>query len=134
MIHRLLSVFALVLFAMPVPAQAEDGPDFMLTTVGGNQLAIYSELSPLAINRIHGWRLRLTTADDTPIANANISVTGGMPDHDHGLPTRPESTGEVAPGVYSLEGVRFHMPGRWLLTFSIVVDGEADSAIVEFTL
>lgn len=125
---------ALVLWAAPLSAGASDEPDFSLITAGGNLLHIHSELSPLAINRIHGWRLRLTTADNIPLTDASIRVAGGMPDHDHGLPTEPEVTGESEPGVYKLEGLRFHMPGRWLLTFDIAIDGATDNASLEFEL
>jgi len=125
---------ALVLWTAAPLAGATDEEDFSLITAGGKLLHIHSELSPLAINRMHGWRLRLTTTDNIPITNATISIEGGMPDHDHGLPTRPEITGESAPGVYQLEGLRFHMPGRWLLSFEIAADGTVDSASFEFEL
>ena len=39
----------------------------------------------------------------------------GMPDHDHGLPTQPQVTSRLENGDYLLEGVRFHMPGKWQL-------------------
>ncbi len=124
----------LMLLLAPLPALAEEQPQFTLLTSDGRQLRIVSELSPLAINRIHSWRLYLTDADNTPVHGAEISVTGGMPDHDHGLPTRPRLTGEPEPGVYLLEGVRFHMPGRWRMDFSIALNGGPDSASLEFEL
>lgn len=103
-------------------------------TEGGNRLHISSELPPLEINRMHSWLLRLTDAAGAPVANARFAVQGGMPDHDHGLPTRPEVTGEIEPGVYLLQGLRFHMPGRWLIEFDIGLGEEADSASLEFEL
>ncbi len=124
----------LVLWAAPLSAGAAGEADFSLVTAGGNLLRIHSELSPLAINRIHRWRLRLTTADNIPLTDAAIRVAGGMPDHDHGLPTQPEITGESEPGVYQLEGLRFHMPGRWLLDFEIAIGGAVDRASLEFEL
>ena len=109
-----------------------------MITEDGKNLAITSEVSPVQINRMHSWRLRLTDADGAPLSNASIEVRGGMPDHDHGLPTRPEVTGEVEPGVYLLQGLRFHMPGRWLLEFIIALDGEEggneDGASLELNL
>ena len=125
---------ALALLAASLPVLADEAPEFSLVTAGGNHLRIVSELSPLAINRIHAWRLYLTDADREPISGASVNLSGGMPDHDHGLPTRPELTAEPEPGVYLIEGVRFHMPGRWLLDFSIVLDGATDSASLAFEL
>ena len=55
-----------------------------------------------------------------------------MPEHDHGLPTAPRVTRELEPGRYLLEGVRFHMGGRWELILQIETAGAADTARFEF--
>ena len=107
---------------------------FSLTTSQGSSLEIFSQLDPLAINTIHSWELVLYAADGAPLNGAQMSVVGGMPDHDHGLPTSPVVTGEITPGHYLLEGVRFHMPGRWLLTFNVISDQGSESATLEFQL
>ena len=105
-----------------------------LTTNQNSALEIFSQLDPLAINTIHSWELVLYTAAGAPLSGARMSVVGGMPDHDHGLPTSPVVTGEITPGHYLLEGVRFHMPGRWLLTFNVISDQGSESATLEFRL
>lgn len=125
---------ALAFLFAPAPAWAEAQADFTVITGGGKLLAIGSELSPLEINRMHSWRLRLTDAAGAPVTNARFEVQGGMPDHDHGLPTRPEVTEEIEPGVYLLQGLRFHMPGRWLIEFGIRLGEDADRASLEFEL
>ena len=107
---------------------------FSLTTNQGSALEIFSQLDPLAINTIHSWELVLYTANGAPLSGALMSVVGGMPDHDHGLPTSPVVTREVTPGRYLLEGMRFHMPGRWLLTFDVISDQGSESATLEFRL
>ena len=134
----LACLLAVVSAWAPAWNEAQAQNDFTVITEGGKHLAITSEISPPQINRMHSWRLRLTDADGAPLSNASIEVRGGMPDHDHGLPTRPEVTGEVEPGVYLLQGLRFHMPGRWLLEFIIALDGEEggneDGASLELNL
>ena len=107
---------------------------FSLTTNQDSALEIFSQLDPLAINTIHSWELVLYTADGAPLSGAQVLVVGGMPDHDHGLPTSPIVTGEITPGRYLLEGVRFHMPGRWLLTFDVISDQGRESATLELRL
>ena len=107
---------------------------FSLTTDQGSVLEIFSQLDPLAINTIHSWELVLYNADGGPLSGARMSVVGGMPDHDHGLPTSPVVTGEITPGRYLLEGLRFHMPGRWLLTFDVISDQGSEYATLEFRL
>ena len=46
----------------------------------------------IRVGRLHSWRLHLETADGAPIDSATIAVDGGMPQHGHGLPTRPRVT------------------------------------------
>ena len=93
-----------------------------------------SELQPIEINRIHNWTLHIETTSGDPVAGAGIEVTGGMPLHNHGLPTRPLVTEELGDGTYRLEGMRFHMPGDWEITIKIDVDGKTDTVIVTLHL
>ncbi|MGB5337334.1 MAG: FixH family protein [Woeseiaceae bacterium] len=75
---------------------------------------------PPEINRIHSWVLHVEAADGTAVENADIDVVGGMPEHDHGLPTRPRVTKELGGGDYQLDGMRFHMSGYWEIEVTIV--------------
>ena len=119
---------------MPATNAWSQSATFSLTTNQDSALEIFSQLDPLAINTIHSWELVLYTADGAPLSGAQVLVVGGMPDHDHGLPTSPIVTGEITPGRYLLEGVRFHMPGRWLLTFDVISDQGRESATLELRL
>ena len=93
-------------------------------------LSFESELDPLTINRIHSWTLVVTSAAGSPVEGATISVDGGMPAHDHGLPTQPRVTRELSAGRYLLEGMRFHMAGAWEIVVTVEVDGVSDSAVI----
>jgi hypothetical protein len=84
---------------------------------------------PPEINRIHSWILHLESADGVPVENANIEVIGGMPEHDHGLPTQPRVTEELGNGDYRLDGMRFHMRGHWEITVTVVT-AEGSSVVV----
>jgi hypothetical protein len=81
------------------------------------------------INWIHSWILHVESADGVPVENAKIEVSGGMPEHDHGLPTQPRVTEELGDGDYRLDGVRFHMRGYWEITVTVVTE-EASSVVV----
>ena len=128
----------LLLLAGPgiVSAQAADelAPDLQTRTGAGTRLAIFSSLSPLAINQIHSWRLQLSDARGEPVQAEHIEVIGGMPDHDHGLPTAPLVTATETPGEYLLQGLRFHMPGPWLMEFTIHTSQGSEQARLEFSL
>ena len=131
-----LKIFILTGFLLWLPATngLSQSATFSLKTNQDSALEIFSQLDPLAINTIHSWELVLHTADGAPLIGAQMSVVGGMPDHDHGLPTSPVVTREITPGRYLLEGMRFHMPGRWLLTFDVISDQGSESATLEFRL
>ena len=74
---------------------------------------------PAAINQLHAWQVKLPTAAGAPVARARIQVDGGMPQHGHGLPTRPQVTQEVAAGSYVIEGMKFSMTGWWEIKLAI---------------
>ena len=127
----LSSLSAFSVFAPASGAEQARDPDLQGTSSEGYRVKIYSELTPLQINRIHGWKLVIEDAGGRPVQAARVEVSGGMPDHDHGLPTRPMITGEVEPGHYRLDGLRFHMPGRWQVFVSI---NQNVSVVLDFTL
>jgi hypothetical protein len=82
-----------------------------------------------AINQIHRWQIKLNAADGRPVRQARIAVDGGMPQHGHGLPTRPQVTAEGADGTYTLDGMKFSMTGWWQIRLAIESAEGADSAV-----
>ena len=91
-------------------------------------------LEPLAINRMHQWLVRITDARGVAVADAAIEVSGGMPAHDHGLPTAPRVTAYLGEGRYLLEGVKFHMAGAWELVVNIQAAPGKDSIVLPLEL
>ena len=57
-----------------------------------------------------------------------------MPEHNHGLPTSPEMTGQLDGGRYRIEGVKFSMPGWWELKFDISAAAGSDSVTFNLVL
>lgn len=98
------------------------------------RLQVRSRLAPIALNRLHAWELELRDRDGAPVPDATITVDGGMPAHDHGLPTAPRVTEILGPGRYLLEGMRFQMGGEWALHFRIVAAPGAETLTLEFAL
>jgi hypothetical protein len=80
---------------------------------------VTSNFDHVTINKMHTWTVRIRGVDGTPVENANVHVTGGMPMHGHGLPTAPQVTEYLGDGNYLLEGVRFNMAGWWEVTLAI---------------
>ena len=84
------------------------------------------------INRMHRWILHIEREDGSALEGAIVDVEGGMPEHDHGLPTKPRVTQELGGGDYRLDGMRFHMSGHWEIVVSITT--EAGTSIVKIPL
>jgi hypothetical protein len=86
-----------------------------------------AQLNPLVINQMHTWTFHLETPAGQPLSGAQIIVDGGMPQHGHGLPTSPQVTKELGNGDYQVEGMKFNMPGWWVVHFHITASGQQDT-------
>ena len=82
--------------------------------------------TPAAINQLHSWQVRVASPAGVPIAHARIQIDGGMPQHGHGLPTRPQVTQELPDGTYLIEGMKFSMTGWWEIKLAIDSAGDTD--------
>ena len=86
--------------------------------------------TPAAVNQLHAWQVRLASPTGATVPNARIQVGGGMPQHGHGLPTRPRVTRELPDGGYLIEGMKFSMTGWWEV--KLAIDGPAGADRVTF--
>jgi hypothetical protein len=57
-----------------------------------------------------------------------------MPEHGHGMPTQPEVTQELSGGEYLVEGMKFSMPGWWVMKFHIKTIDKEDHATFNLLL
>lgn len=89
------------------------------TTRGTYRVTLLPPSQMPAINQLHSWQVRVTTADGTPLRDARFVVGGGMPQHGHGWPTRPRVTRDLGDGTYLIEGLKFSMTGWWELKLDV---------------
>lgn len=113
------------------PAAADFGLGPRVST-GARYVALLEPVQPLRLRRLQTLRVRLRDADGRAVDAAQIAIDGGMPQHGHGLPTRPRVTRDLGDGVYEIEGVRFNMGGWW--EFRLAIVGAAGSDSVTFNL
>jgi hypothetical protein len=116
--------------AMPDPGAQGAEPDLSTSNESDNGLftvAYKSDLDPITINELHTWTLHVETAAGEPLDGATVTVDGGMPEHNHGLPTQPLVT-PLGGGDYRVEGMKFQMPGQWFVTVVVDAAGQQDTA------
>src|SRR5919197_4200387 len=82
-------------------------------SVAGRYVATLAPTKPLRPRQMQTVRVTVRDAEGRAIDEAQISIDGGMPQHGHGLPTRPRVIRNLGDGIYEIEGVRFNMGGWW---------------------
>lgn len=103
-----------------------------LSDAGLYHAELLPDAMPITVGQMHSWTVALQTAAGAPVTEAEIAISGGMPQHGHGLPTAPQVTKSLGKGRYVIEGVKFNMSGWW--TFKLDVKGAAGSDAVTFNL
>jgi hypothetical protein len=84
--------------------------------------------------RLQSWTLHLETASGAPVDSASIAVDGGMPQHGHGLPTKPVVTRQPGNGDHIVEGLKFNMGGWWVVKFRVSSCAGTDSLVFNIKL
>ena len=83
--------------------------------------------------KLHSWKLHLETAAGVPVDSARVAVDGGMPQHGHGLPTKPRARA-VGGGDYAIDGMKFNMGGWWVVKFRVQSGAGNDSLVFNVKL
>ena len=104
------------------------------TSASGKFVATVKPSKALSVGPLQAVRLELVDPNGQPLDGASITVDGGMPQHGHGLPTKPRITGTEPNGVYVVDGVRFNMAGWWELRFAVSSGAATDSVTFNIRL
>jgi hypothetical protein len=83
---------------------------------------------------VHSWLLTLKTAAGAPVEYAAIDISGGMPQHRHGLPSSPQATAYLGNGRYRIGGLKFTMDGWWQLRVAISAAAGSDTVVFNIVL
>ncbi|MDQ6433161.1 FixH family protein [Mesorhizobium sp. LHD-90] len=134
-----LALVALFCFAqIYLTAPRHDAPDVTRAKSTENKLFVASiapEGGEPKVGPLSSWMLTLRLPNGHPVRNALISLDGGMPDHNHGLPTKPTVSTDLGEGHYRIEGLKFTMPGVWVLKLVIsTADFGSDEATFNVVL
>ena len=115
------------------PAEAEFGFGPRVSA-GGVYSVTLEPVAPLVKRKLQKVRVRVQDEGGRPIDGATIEVDGGMPQHGHGLPTRPRMTKRLGNGVYEIDGVRFNMGGWWEFRLAIADGARTDTVTFNLSL
>jgi hypothetical protein len=92
-----------------------------LPRAGGSFYVVYTATpDPVPLNQL--FRLDVAVYQEPSrspaAANTEILVRGWMPEHEHGMNLIPEIR-PLGSGRFAVEGMLFHMPGRWQLEVEV---------------
>jgi hypothetical protein len=102
------------------------------TSVSGRYIATLQPERQFRPRQLQTVRVTVVDRDGRAIDDATLTIDGGMPQHGHGLPTRPRVTKSLGGGSYQIDGVRFNMGGWW--EFKVAIAAGAETDVVTFNL
>jgi hypothetical protein len=91
-------------------------------------------LSKVPLNKM--IRLRVTLPRGKTEGGKDLqlaSFSAEMPAHRHGMVTKA-TVKKLSPGVFLIEGVKFHMPGEWALKFQMEFQGKTQDVAMSLKL
>lgn len=104
------------------------------TSINGSFRATIEENRPYETGKLLSSVINVQDAKGGVVDNAQITVDGGMPQHGHGLPTRPRVTKDLGNGRYQVDGLKFNMGGWWELRFAITAGTTSDTVTFNLDL
>ncbi|RMF74767.1 MAG: hypothetical protein D6744_14170 [Planctomycetota bacterium] len=113
---------------------APDEPASVMSNDGAFVVRFKTEPSPIPSNELFEIIAEVATAGGESLPDdADLQVDAAMPEHNHGMITRPKVT-RLPDGRYRARGMLFHMPGRWVIYFDVTRGGVTSRAEAEVVL
>ena len=130
----LLASLSLAGCMMGRPHPDADTSPRRVSKAGTYEVSYEPSVAPVPKRALHTWTLHVRTRDGRPVDGAELRIDGGMPDHGHGLPTRPQVREALGNGAYVVEGMKFNMGGYWVVDVAIASAEGADDVRFELNL
>ena len=115
------------------PAAEAFGPG-PRTSARGLYVATLQGATGLKARKMYTVQATVVDQGGQPVTGASITVGGGMPQHGHGLPTRPRVTSDLGDGAYEISGLRFNMGGWWELKLTITTPAGTDTVTFNLSI
>lgn len=106
------------------------------TQVGRYLVGVSFEPDPPPLGELFTATATVSLPDGTPLETGVVTLDARMPQHDHGMETRPRVRtvdcveGEVCRhpnGIYVADGFKFHMSGAWTVLATVTGPRGPDS-------
>ncbi len=101
---------------------------------GAYRGTIHPQGDSIPQGKLQSWTLHLENMEATPVDSVAITVDGGMPQHGHGLPTKPRVTRALGDGNHLVEGMKFNMGGWWVVKFAMRTSAGSDTLVFNLKL
>ena len=85
---------------------------------GGTAVAYKTNPARIEVGKPFSIDIVACVDGEKRMAPSRIRVDAGMPMHGHGMNYTP-SERKIGPGHSSFDGMVFHMPGHWQITFDV---------------
>lgn len=109
------------------------GAQTLTSAAGTYEVTFVTTPSSIPMNESFEVRGCVRTVNGQSASKVALMVDAAMPEHQHGMNTKPRV--EVsADNCFHVDGMLFHMPGRWELYFDITQDGITERAQTEVNL
>ena len=125
--------FFVSVFALAASMAHAEIPGAIQSESGAFQIVLDRDPSTMPLSEFVELKATIHDAQDAVVTGATLAIGGGMPAHGHGLPTQPEAEA-TADGSFVIKGLKFSMPGDWVLIFDIKTDSAEDRVTVDFRL
>jgi hypothetical protein len=127
----LAPLLALALMAAPLGAHDDCGAALAgegRARVESERIVVVFRTTPAPIPVGRHFSLEAAVCARSGPAPTDLRVDAHMPEHRHGMNYRAS----VAPrgdGRFAVEGLLFHMPGRWRLVFDVASGGQTERLV-----
>lgn len=134
-----ISILVVCTLAVTSWAMGRSHDDADLSTHRVSKTGLYavtyeSAVQPVPKRALHAWTVEVRTRDGRLVDGARLRIDGGMPDHGHGLPTRPVVREALGQGRYVIDGMKFNMGGYWVVDLTVESPEGTDTVRFELKL
>lgn len=126
---RVIAAATALVLAGTAPALADHCPKDVMAgmekrlSADGTAVAYRTDPAKIAVGKPFAIEVVACVDGDKAAAPSRIRVDAGMPAHGHGMNYKP-SEKKIGPGHSRFDGMVFHMPGAWQITFDVFEGGK----------